>query len=67
MPVLENYNPGDREDIHAVYLGQGGPLPARVRAFIDFLSETIRIGDAKIVRTESGERRIVPAPHETDI
>jgi DNA-binding transcriptional LysR family regulator len=45
VPVLEDRNPGDREDIHAVYLGQGGPLPARVRAFIDFLAERIRIGD----------------------
>lgn len=43
VPVLEALNPGDREDIHAVYLGQGGPLPARVRAFLDFLAERIRI------------------------
>jgi DNA-binding transcriptional LysR family regulator len=42
MPVLEALNPGDQEDIHAVYLGQPGPLPARVRAFIDFLVATIR-------------------------
>jgi DNA-binding transcriptional LysR family regulator len=41
--VLEALNPGDREDIHAVYLGQGGPLPARVRAFLDFLAERIAI------------------------
>ena len=34
-PVLEEFNPGDREDIHAVFLGRGGPLPARVRAFVD--------------------------------
>jgi DNA-binding transcriptional LysR family regulator len=43
VPVLEALNPGDREDIHAVYLGQGGPLPARVRAFLDFLAERIAI------------------------
>lgn len=36
-PVLEELNPGDVEDIHAVFLGQGGHLPSRVRAFIDFL------------------------------
>ena len=41
VPVLEPLNPGDQEDIHAVYLGQPGPLPARVRAFIDFLVSSI--------------------------
>ncbi|MBU2092003.1 MAG: LysR family transcriptional regulator [Alphaproteobacteria bacterium] len=41
VPVLEHLNPGDTEDIHAVYIGQGGPLPARVRAFIDFLGERV--------------------------
>ena len=35
--VLEDLNPGDAEDVHAVFLGQGGHLPARVRAFIDFM------------------------------
>jgi DNA-binding transcriptional LysR family regulator len=43
VTVLEDFNPGDREDIHAVFLGRGGPLPARVRAFVDFLAEHIRI------------------------
>jgi DNA-binding transcriptional LysR family regulator len=43
VPVLEMLNPGDREDVHAVYLGARGPLPARVRAFIDFLAERVRI------------------------
>lgn len=42
-PVLENCSPGDIEEIHAVYLGQGGLLPARVRAFLDFLAEKVRI------------------------
>ncbi|HWW27250.1 MAG TPA: LysR family transcriptional regulator [Caulobacter sp.] len=37
VPVLETYNPGDREDLHAVYVGHGGQLPSRVRALIDFL------------------------------
>jgi DNA-binding transcriptional LysR family regulator len=44
-PVLEHLNPGDREDIHAVYQGGRGPLPARVRAFIDFLAEHLRVED----------------------
>jgi DNA-binding transcriptional LysR family regulator len=39
LPVLEDCNPGDLEEVHAVYLGQGGPLPARVRALLDFLAE----------------------------
>ncbi|MEO3435285.1 LysR family transcriptional regulator [Inquilinus sp. CAU 1745] len=43
-PVLENCSPGDLEEIHAVYLGQGGLLPARVRAFLDFLVERVRMG-----------------------
>jgi DNA-binding transcriptional LysR family regulator len=43
VAVLEDFNPGDREDIHAVFLGRGGPLPARVRAFVDFLAERVRI------------------------
>jgi DNA-binding transcriptional LysR family regulator len=51
VPVLEGFNPGDSEDIHAVYLGQGGPLPARVRAFIDFLSGHVRIADPTVART----------------
>ncbi len=37
VTVLEDYNPGDLEPVHAVYVGQGGHLPARVRAFLDFL------------------------------
>ncbi|HEV2675308.1 MAG TPA: LysR family transcriptional regulator [Aliidongia sp.] len=41
VPVLEAYNPGDVEEIHAVYVGHGGRLPARVRAFIDFLAATV--------------------------
>jgi DNA-binding transcriptional LysR family regulator len=55
VPVLEEYNPGDREDIHAVYLGQGGPVPARVRAFIDFVAEHIGVGDPMLKRTYNGQ------------
>lgn len=43
VPVLEDYNPGDTESIHAVYVG-GGHLPARVRAFLDYLVETVHLG-----------------------
>ena len=43
VPVLEDCNPGDLEEIHAVFLGHGGWLPARVRVFLDFLVENVRI------------------------
>lgn len=39
VPVLEELNPGDRETFHAIHTGQGGPLPSRVRALLDFLAE----------------------------
>lgn len=37
VPVLEDCNPGDREEVHAVYLGHGGHMPLRVRVLLDFL------------------------------
>jgi DNA-binding transcriptional LysR family regulator len=43
VPVLEAFNPGDVEEIHAVFLGHGGYLPGRVRALLDFLVERVRI------------------------
>jgi DNA-binding transcriptional LysR family regulator len=43
VPVLEAFNPGETEEFHAVYIGQGGPLPARVRALLDFLAEYVRL------------------------
>jgi DNA-binding transcriptional LysR family regulator len=42
VPVLEIFNPGDIETMYAVYVGQGGHLPARVRAFLDYLSHHVR-------------------------
>jgi len=44
--VMEALNPGDIEPVHAVYLGQGGHLPARIRAFIDFLARHVRLRGA---------------------
>jgi DNA-binding transcriptional LysR family regulator len=44
VPVLEAFNPGDIEQIHAVYVGHGGQLPARVRAFIDWLASAMTVG-----------------------
>jgi DNA-binding transcriptional LysR family regulator len=43
VPVMEALNPGDSEDIHAVYLGGTGPVPARVRAFVDFVAARCRL------------------------
>ncbi|WP_077105484.1 MULTISPECIES: LysR family transcriptional regulator [Agrobacterium] len=39
VPVLEEYNSGDREEFHAIHIGQGGLLPSRVRALLDFLAK----------------------------
>lgn len=40
IALLEDYNPGDIETIHAVFVG-GGNMPARVRVFVDFLAERL--------------------------
>lgn len=44
VPVLEAFNPGDTDPIHAIFVGQGGHVPARVRAFLDFLADNARFG-----------------------
>ncbi|MCJ2116819.1 LysR family transcriptional regulator [Methylobacterium sp. J-001] len=41
VPLLEPFNPQDREAIHAVFVGGAG-LPARVRVLVDFLAERMR-------------------------
>lgn len=41
VPILEPFNPGDVELIHAVFVG-GPSTPARVRAFVDFLAANLR-------------------------
>ncbi|WP_332819580.1 LysR family transcriptional regulator [Sphingopyxis sp.] len=43
IPILEAYNPGDVEAIHAVFAGGAG-TPARVRVFVDFLAERLGRG-----------------------
>ncbi|MAA96759.1 MAG: LysR family transcriptional regulator [Stappia sp.] len=40
VPLLEAYNPRDRESINAVFLG-GASMPARVRVFVDYLVEAL--------------------------
>jgi DNA-binding transcriptional LysR family regulator len=37
VPILEEFNPGDVEVIHAVFVG-GATTPARIRAFVDFMA-----------------------------
>lgn len=41
VPLLEEFNPGDVEQIHAVFVG-GQSVPARVRVFVDFLAANLR-------------------------
>lgn len=38
VSLLDEFNPGDTEAIHAVFIG-GANMPARVRVFIDYLVE----------------------------
>lgn len=41
VPLLEQFNPGDVEEINAVFVG-GAHTPARVRCFVDYLVESLR-------------------------
>lgn len=41
VPLLEAFNPQDRESIHAVFVG-GANTPARVRVFVDFLAAKLK-------------------------
>ncbi|KAB2681028.1 LysR family transcriptional regulator [Brucella pseudintermedia] len=43
VPVLGDLDTGEKEAFHAVYVGQGGPLPSRVRALLDFLAARGRV------------------------
>jgi hypothetical protein len=35
------------DELHAVYLGKGRLLPLRIRVFLDFLAQRIKIGDSR--------------------
>jgi DNA-binding transcriptional LysR family regulator len=50
VPILEKFNPGDIDELHAVYLGQGGLLPIRIRLFLDFLVQQIKISETPLTR-----------------
>lgn len=54
VPVLEDCNPGDMEEVHAVYVGQGGYPPLRVRAFLDFLDEKVESASTRHSSAEGG-------------
>ena len=43
VPVLESEETRSYEAFHAVYVGQGGPLPGRVRTMLDYLAEHGRV------------------------
>lgn len=43
VPILQHLSAGATEEFHAIHIGQGGPLPSRVRALLDFLAERGRV------------------------
>ncbi|MDR3465661.1 MAG: LysR family transcriptional regulator [Xanthobacteraceae bacterium] len=45
-PLLEAFNPGDKEVFHAVFVG-GANMPARIRVFVDYLVERLNDSPAK--------------------
>ena len=47
--VLEDFNPGDLEPIHALYVGKPGHLPLRTRAVLDYLKEHVDLRHAEHV------------------
>jgi len=47
VPVLEPYNTGDLEPIHAVYVGRPDRLPPRTRAVLDFLQAHVDLSHAE--------------------
>ena len=55
VPLLEDFNPQDRESIHAVFVG-GPAMPARIRVAVDFLVEALRRRSAQEVRLPGGLR-----------
>ncbi len=43
VPVLPEQAVAEMEAFHAVYVGQGGPLPARMRVLLDYLADHGRV------------------------
>lgn len=44
LSLLKDFNPGDVEEVYAVFVGPGGYLPLRGHAFLDLLAEQVDIG-----------------------
>ena len=44
VTLLDNANPGDREALHAIYVGSSAALPARALALLDHLAEHGGVG-----------------------
>jgi DNA-binding transcriptional LysR family regulator len=42
VPLLQEFDSGEAEEVHAVFVGRGH-MPLRVRVFIDFLVERVKI------------------------
>lgn len=38
--LLDAFNPGDTEDVHALFVG-GASMPRRIRVFVDYLVERL--------------------------
>lgn len=49
VPLLQAFNPGDKEIFHAVFVG-GASMPARIRVFVDYLVERMGEGAGKAAR-----------------
>jgi DNA-binding transcriptional LysR family regulator len=60
VPLLQEFNPGEAEPIHAVYIGKAGTLPARVRAVLDFLVACSGVGGGRYTL-----KRTLPMPGKT--
>jgi hypothetical protein len=45
MAVLQDYDRGDHGRVHAVFVGPGQQVPARVRVILDYLLEHVQLGD----------------------
>ncbi|MFY3745555.1 LysR family transcriptional regulator [Anaeromyxobacter sp. Red801] len=54
--VLEAFEPGDVLEIHALFLGPAGSVPARVRAFVDFVAAALRGGRGPGARARRAPR-----------
>lgn len=60
VEILEAFNPGDQEDIHAVYV-KHERLASRIHAFLDFFSESFKgddfVGGAR--RSSNGQKGLI--------